>query len=131
MSKQILLPTAVLTEMRKKFKTTTVTLWSALTFKTQSPFAKMLRAAALQRGGQIFTGPVPERFVADCETIFDHENQKIIQKFGGDITVEISQTERSAAICDQHGQVIVIKDMTMDKWNRLLYGLQLIIAQLN
>ena len=51
MGKLIYLPDPIKKEMEKTFKTTKVSLWNALNFKTNSDFARMLRAAALQRGG--------------------------------------------------------------------------------
>lgn len=54
MPKQILLPPAQKAEIIKMFKTTRVTLWSALRFETNSALANKLRAAALERGGVIY-----------------------------------------------------------------------------
>jgi hypothetical protein len=49
--KVILLPHGERTRLAKDFKTTYVTVRDALDFKTNSSLAKMLRAAALERGG--------------------------------------------------------------------------------
>lgn len=54
MAKQILLPPKKKAELIKDFKTTRPTLWSALRFDTDSPLAKRLRAAALERGGILY-----------------------------------------------------------------------------
>lgn len=54
MAKQILLPREKKAEIIKMYKTTRVTLWSALRFDTNSELAKKLRAAALERGGVIY-----------------------------------------------------------------------------
>lgn len=54
MAKQILLPPAKKAEIIKAFKTTRVTLRSALRFETNSNFANVLRAAAIERGGVIY-----------------------------------------------------------------------------
>lgn len=51
MSKQIFLSMEKKKEMAKTFKVSRQTVWYALTFRTQSGVADMLRAAALQRGG--------------------------------------------------------------------------------
>ena len=56
MGKEILLPGKVKKEIAATFKTSTVTLWSALKFKTKSGFANTLRAAALERGGVVYDG---------------------------------------------------------------------------
>lgn len=54
MCKQIMLPPAQKAEIVKMFDTTRTTLWSALRFDTNSPLAKKLRAAAIERGGVIY-----------------------------------------------------------------------------
>ena len=56
MKKEILLPAEVKKTLAKDFKTSTVTVWSALKFKTNSGFANTLRAAALERGGKVYDG---------------------------------------------------------------------------
>lgn len=55
-------------------------LWKATSFETNGRRAKQLRAAALQRGGVLYTGLVPESFLASVETTFDHQNKKIVQQ---------------------------------------------------
>jgi hypothetical protein len=59
--KQIFIPNEVKREMIETFKTTDVTLWSALNFKTNSGFAKTLRAAALERGGVVYPAEKTEK----------------------------------------------------------------------
>ena len=54
MSKEIFVPRVVKKELAKTFNTSSVTVWSALTFKTNSGFANTLRAAALERGGVVY-----------------------------------------------------------------------------
>ena len=56
MRKEIYLPTEVKKEIAKTFKTSYVSVWNALTFKTKSEFANTLRAAASERGGVIYDG---------------------------------------------------------------------------
>ena len=59
MRKEIYLPIEVKREIAKDFKTTHVTVWSALTFRTKSRRANMIRAAAIERGGTevVYNGP--------------------------------------------------------------------------
>jgi hypothetical protein len=54
MEKEIFLPAASKREIAKTFKTSHVSVWAALKFKTNSGFAKTLRAAALERGGVVY-----------------------------------------------------------------------------
>lgn len=56
MAKQILLPTVVKAEMIQTFKITRMTLDRALKYTINSVHANMLREAAIQRGGRVFTG---------------------------------------------------------------------------
>lgn len=60
MAKQILLPTAVKAELVKTFHITRATLDRALKYSINSSHANMLRTAAIQRGGRVFTGQVAE-----------------------------------------------------------------------
>lgn len=81
--KQIFLPVEIKKEIIKSFKTTKETLWSALNFKTDSNFARMLRAAAYERGGVLY--PDPKRtagYIPQCETVFNTSEKTMIQSFG-------------------------------------------------
>lgn len=80
---QILLPTSVKKEMIETFKTTKETLWAALNFVTNSSFANLLRTAAYERGGALYTGPkYGDDFIPQCETTFETAARMIIQSFG-------------------------------------------------
>lgn len=70
MIKQILLPTPVKAEMVRTFKITRATLDRALKYTINSSHANMLRAAAIQRGGRLFTGQVAEPEVQRVTEIF-------------------------------------------------------------
>lgn len=81
--KQIFLPVEIKKEMIKTFKTTKETLWAALNFRTDSNFARMLRAAAYERGGVLY--PDPKRSsgsVPQCETVFNTSEKTMVQSFG-------------------------------------------------
>ena len=56
MSKEIILNSKTRKELAGTFKVSLPTVWSALTYKTNSGTAKMLRAAALQRGELLLDG---------------------------------------------------------------------------
>lgn len=58
--KQILLPATVKAELIQTFRVTRATLDRALKYQTDSPRANLLRAAAIQRGGRLFTGAAAE-----------------------------------------------------------------------
>ena len=56
MRKQILLPPSVFRELYQTFKVHRVILSRALKYERNSKRDQMLRAAALERGGLIYTG---------------------------------------------------------------------------
>lgn len=81
--KQIFLPVEIKKEIIKSFKTTKETLWAALNYKTDSNFARMLRAAAFERGGVLY--PDPKRtagYAPQCETTFNTSEKTMVQSFG-------------------------------------------------
>ena len=56
MRKEIFIPARVKKEIAEAFETSIVTVWSALTFKTNSHLANAIREAALDRGGVVYDG---------------------------------------------------------------------------
>lgn len=80
MEKQIVIDNEKKAKICKDFRTTNVTLWSALTFKTNSNLAKMLRKVALERGGQL-VGEYGGKFIPNCQTIHDEANNTMTQVF--------------------------------------------------
>lgn len=95
--KQIFLPVEIKKEIIKTFKTTKETLWAALTFKTDSNFARMLRAAAYQRGGVLYPDPKrSEGYIPQCETVFTAEGT-MIQTFG--TQVKLLGNMKNGEIC--------------------------------
>lgn len=129
MCKQILLPTARKRELRETFEVNPMALDRALKFEVNSSEARKLRAAALQRGGLIYNGPVPAEFIPQCDTEFDHQKKVMIQRFGNSATVVISDT--SATIQFPGCEKITIEGITNANWHALLFGVQQIVNQLN
>lgn len=81
--KQIFLPVEDKKEMIKSFKTTKETLWAALNFKTDSNFARMLRAAAYERGGVLYPDPKKSKgYIPECDTVFNTSEKTMVQSFG-------------------------------------------------
>lgn len=112
-------------------KVSEVTLQSALNFITQTPLARTLRAAAIQRGGVIYDDSVPSNFVPDCTTEFDHVNGIVRQELANGVTLEIHK-ETNLAIAHKDGIVIArFEDMTLNKWGKVLFSLQKLYTHLN
>lgn len=81
--KLVYLPVEIKKEMIKTFKTTKETLWAALNYKTDSNFARMLRAAAFERGGVLYPDPKRSKgYIPECETIFNTSEKTMVQNFG-------------------------------------------------
>lgn len=132
MAKQILLPTAVKSEMVQTFKITRMTLDRALKYTIHSARSKVLRAAALQRGGVIYTGIIaPKGYLPDVETTFDQVRGIIHQTLGPRVELEISrETDRATLFID--GEMVTTFDnMTVAAWGNVLYSLQQIYYRLN
>lgn len=132
MTKQILLPAGTLRELRETFKVHPVVLNRALKFERNSKRDNMLRAAALQRGGLIFTGEcAPRNFCPNVETRHDHVKGFIYQNFGERINVQISRANNSAKVIIDGQEVAAFNDLTIASWGNVLYSLQQIYNQLN
>lgn len=132
MTKQILLPTEVQRELRATFKVHPVILNRALKYERNSKRDKMLRAAALQRGGLIFTGMcAPHNFCSSCDTVFDTDKGIIHQTFGDRIKIQISQQNNVVKVMIDSRMVATFNDMTLTTWGNALYSLQQIYNRLN
>lgn len=132
MSKQILLPTYVKRELMQTFKVTRLEVWRALTYEVNSKTALMIRTAALQRGGLVYTGePAPEGFIPNVDTVFDHVNGLIRQTLGNDIKLTLDRKDSSIAVFYKDKQLNKFKNVTGAGWSNILYSLHLIYNQLN
>lgn len=81
MRKQILLPPSVFRELYQTFKVHRVILSRALKYERNSKRDQMLRAAALERGGLIYTGErAPQGYCPNVETRHDHVRGNDVSK---------------------------------------------------
>ena len=132
MKKQILLPPAVLRELRETFKVHPVVLNRALKYECNSRRDNMLRAAALQRGGMIYLGiSAPKGYCPPVETTHDQERGMMIQSFGDRVELHVNMKTNAAAIIIDRQPVATFNDMTVATWGDVLYSLQKIYNQLN
>lgn len=131
MKKQILLPPAVLRELRETFKVHPVVLNRALKYECNSRRDNMLRTAALQRGGMIYLGiPAPKGYCPPVETTHDHARDMMIQSFGDRVELHVNTKTNAAAIIIDHQPVAIFNDMTVATWGDVLYSLQMIFNRL-
>lgn len=132
MKKQILLPTAGLRELREAFKVGRNDLRRALNYERNSDRARMLRAAALQRGGLIYTGEhAPKNYCPNVETTHDHTNGVMLQSFGDRVLLKLYRKTNVAKIVIDGNEVATFNDMTLSTWGDVLFSLQKIYNQLN
>ncbi|MEG2063502.1 MAG: hypothetical protein RRY23_00025 [Alistipes sp.] len=132
MTKQILLPAGILRELRDTFKVHPVVLNRALKFERNSKRDNMLRAAALQRGGLIYTGMnAPQGFCPNVETRHDQVRGMMYQTFGDRVELQVSRETNAATIIIDNEPVATFNDMTLRTWGDVLYSLQQIYNQLN
>ena len=132
MRKQILLPASVFRELRGDFKVHSVILGRALKYERNSKRDQMLRAAALERGGLIYTGErAPKDYCPNVETTHDQERGMMIQSFGDRVELHVNMKTNAAAIIIDRQPVATFNDMTVGTWGDVLYSLQKIYNQLN
>lgn len=132
MRKQILLPASVFRELRGDFKVHSVILGRALKYERNSKRDQMLRAAALERGGLIYTGErAPKGYCLNVETQHDQERDMMIQNFGDRVELQVNMKTNVAAIIIDRRPVATFDDMTLAAWGDVLYSLQKIYNQLN
>ena len=132
MNKQILIPDAVKREMNKTFQLSENALNRALQYKVNSSKARMIRAAALERGGLIYLDkPMPIGNAPVWSTIFDHDKGRIVQDFDKGLQLTLS-TETGVGILTLNGEEIArFEDVTTKKWSHLVANVQLIHNRLN
>ncbi len=132
MSKQILLPASVRREITTTFKVGSKALSRALEFKINSRRAVLLRAAALERGGLIYReGVAPKGFMPECETTFDHLRGEICQTIGADLMLIVNEQTGDASLHYRGEQIAEFRDVTVERWAQVVYGVQMIYNKLN
>lgn len=131
MDQQILLPDRIKREMNIQYKCGENELNRALTYARNSPRAKMLRIAALERGGVIYTGShAPNGFCPNVDTRHDRRTGITHQKFGDRVELQVSRATNAATIVVDGKSVATIEGLTLRSWGDALYSLQQIYNQL-
>ena len=123
MNKQILLPYAIKKELSKTFSSSRHELNRALTYAINSPRAKELRAAALERGGLIYTAVVaPSGYMPDVETRFPMGY--MVQSFGDRVVLSLNRATNVATLSVDGAEVASFNDMNLGTWGSVLYSMQ-------
>lgn len=104
MSKQIFLSTEKKKEIAKTFKVSRQTVWYALTFRTKSSVADMLRAAAIQRGGVLINGDGRLEPNLKFDTYFNEVPRQMVQVFSPRVKM-IGDLERGGITIEVDGKI--------------------------
>ena len=133
--KYIELPTAKKARIRRALGVSRVTLWSALTFQTQSALAERIRRMALQDGGRVMSEvDVTNGFMPNCETDFEHDAsgvRRIIQTFSNGVRVEFDNATSTADISWNGRSVKTFSDVKIRDWGNIVFEAQSLTDSLN
>ncbi|MFR9627646.1 MAG: hypothetical protein SNJ31_07875 [Rikenellaceae bacterium] len=102
MNKMIILNGEKRRALESDFKVCRTTVWAALNYKTKGGKAKLLRAAALQRGGVLVNLDGQATSEPHFTTYFDEVPHRMVQVF----------SERVKLVCDlkDKGDVVIMVD---------------------
>ncbi len=112
-----------------------VTLWSALTFQTQSALAEKIRRMALQDGGRVMREvDVTNGFIPNCETDFEHGNdgvRRIIQTFPNGVRLVFDNDACTATILYDEKPVKNYEQVVIRDWDNIVFEAQSLSDSLN
>lgn len=115
-----------------------VTLWSALTYQTQSALAERIRRFAMREGGRVVCEvDVTNGFMPNCETTFSHDNSadghvhQITQTFANGVEVVLMGEEAMAEITRNGTLVKSYANVTLGDWMQIAYEAQSLSDSLN
>ena len=133
--KYIELPTTKKARIRRALGVSRVTLWSALTYQTQSALAEKIRRMALQDGGRVISEvDVTNGFMPNCETDFEHDAdgvRRIIQTFSNGVRVEFDNATYTADISRNGRSVKTFSDVKIRDWGNIVFEAQSLADSLN
>ena len=136
--KYIDLPREQKARLRRVFKVSAVTIWSALTFQTDSDLARRIRGLAMspEMGGRVIDPiDVTDGFMPNCQTDYvRNENgrvKRIIQTFSNGVRVEFDNDRCSAVILHDENSVKTYQDVVFRDWGNIVYEAQNLSDSLN
>ena len=104
MKKQIFLSNEKKKQLEKDFKVCRTTVWAALTFYTNGGKAKLLRAAALQRGGVLLNCDGGSEPNLKFDTYFNEVPRQMIQVFSPRVRM-VGDLEHGGITIEDDGEV--------------------------
>lgn len=130
MAKQILLPTEIRTQMATTFKVTRAVLDRALGYRGNSSRDRMLRAAALERGGVIYLGErVANGFMPAVDTVGG--GRVLVQRLTDRVVLRINRDSDSVSLLVDGQEVMARDGVTLRQWGDILYSLRHLYDRLN
>lgn len=133
--KRITLPKNKRARLCRTFGTSGVTVWSALNYVTNSPLAEKIRRAAIAEGGVIENQiTVPEGFMPNCETDFEHDAdgvRRIIHTFSNGVRVVFDNDTCTAEISRNGRFVKTYSDVKVRDWGNIVFEAQSLTDSLN
>ena len=116
------------------FNVSAVTVWSALTYKTNSPLANRIRAAARKAGGtEMRRLSIPADFGPDCEIEYMREDGHltgILQTFDNAVTVVLDCKSGCAELCLGGTTLKTYQEITVSQWPEILFEAQHMVQSL-
>ena len=84
-------------ELAKVFSCTERMVWKALTWDSDTPLARKIRVAAIEKGGRVMN------WVPECETIHCTADGTMRQTFGNGAVIVADFGQRTVKVTDRHG----------------------------
>lgn len=126
MKKQILTDNETKLFLMKSFKCTRMTVWRALNFECDTDMARRIRVLAMQRGGKLTEGYIP-----DCETTHNSAQRVQEQTFGKRVKIIADRKTNEVTVWidgKQHGETY--RDLTVADFMQLQHETQQMAAAL-
>ena len=87
-------------ELAKVFGCTERMVWKALTWDSDTPLARKIRVAAIEKGGRVMN------WVPECETIHCTADGTMHQTFGNGATITVDWAQHTVIAEDKAGHII-------------------------
>ena len=84
-------------ELAKVFSCTERMVWKALTWDSDTPLARKIRVAAIEKGGRVMN------WVPECETIHCTADGTMHQTFGNGAVIVADFGQRTVKVTDRYG----------------------------
>ena len=117
-------------KMAATFKTTRAVVDRALKYQGNSSRDRMLRAAALERGGVIYLGERSSNgFMPKIDT--DGNDRVLIQRLTDKIVLRIDRDTDGVRLMIDGDEVMAQEGVTLKQWGDILYSLRHLYDRLN